>query len=149
MQNIIKIAGLIHRQKKILLIKEWSKKRNGYFWNVVKGTFETKNDLNLHDALKREVKEEINLEIAIDGLLSIFEKRKENDFVLQFNFLCHPKKNSLPSLPKKFKKDEMIIEYKWFTQKGFDSLSKKDIMDKRVNSIVKCFYSKKPIFLLP
>lgn len=140
MTTVIKTTCLTNNKGKILLIKEWSKKKNGYFWNVVKGTFKSEKDKSLIEAIIREAKEEINLDIIVEYILSIFEIKKEDGFLLQFNFICRPKEGATPSLLKTYEKDEEIIDYKWFTFDEFKLLKESEIMNKRVNIIVNDYF---------
>lgn len=138
----IKTTSLIKNGDKILLIKEWSKKKNGYFWNVVKGTFDPGKDKGLIASAIREAREEVNLDIIIENVLSIFEINKEDGFLLQINFICRPKEKVLaPSLSKTYEENEEIIEYKWFNYKEFKLLNESEIMDKRVAMIVDDYFS--------
>ncbi|MEW6408416.1 MAG: NUDIX hydrolase [Patescibacteria group bacterium] len=143
MNTIIKTTALIQDNKKILLIKEWSKKKNGYFWNVIRGTFDPEKDASLTAAIIREAKEEINLDIDVENILSIFEIKKLDSFLLQINFTGQPRLNSKPSLPKSFEQDEEIIEYKWFNFDEYKALKKEELMDKRVSIIINDFFLNK------
>lgn len=137
----IKITNLIKNKDKILLIKEWSKKKNSYFWNVVKGTFDPEKDNGLMASAIREAKEEVDLDIVIESILSVFEIKKENGFLLQINFISYPRNGAVPSLPKTHEENEEIIDYKWFNYNEFKLLNKNEIMDKRVTIIVNDYFS--------
>jgi len=138
---ILKVTALICDNKgKVLLIKEWSKKKNGYFWNVVKGTFTPPQDKNLAETVIREAKEEINLDVDVENILSIFEINKADSFLLQVNFICRPKTGSRPSLPKLFEKNEEIVEFKWFNFYEFRLIKEDEFMGKRVVVIVNDFF---------
>lgn len=137
----IKTTSLIKNGDKILLIKEWSKKKNGYFWNVIKGTFNPGKDKGLMASAIREAKEEVNLDIIIENILSIFEINKEGGFLLQVNFICRPQNGSVPFLSKTYEENEEIIEYKWFDYKEFKLLNESEIMDKRVAMIIDDYFS--------
>ena len=141
MTTTIKITNLIKNEDKILLIKEWSKRKNGYFWNVVKGTFDSEKDGGLIASAIREAKEEVNLDIIIESILSIFEIKRKDDFLLQINFISYAQNGSVPSLSKTHEKDEEIIDYKWFNYDEFKLLNENEIMDKRVTIIVNNYFS--------
>lgn len=143
MNITIKTTTLVYKREKVLLIKEWSKKKNGYFWNVIKGTFNPEKDRALEQAVVREAKEEIGLDIKVKNILSIFEINKDSGFLLQANFISTPANKSTPSLPKIFEQDEEIIEFSWFSYKEFKKIDRKDLMDKRVEIIVNDYFSKK------
>jgi ADP-ribose pyrophosphatase YjhB (NUDIX family) len=137
----IKTTSLIKNGDKILLIKEWSKKKNGYFWNVVKGTFNPEKDKGLMASAIREAKEEVNLDIIVENILSIFEINKKDGFLLQINFICCSQNGSIPSLSKIYEENEEIIDYKWFNYNEFKLLNESEIMDKRVTMIVDDYFS--------
>ncbi len=144
----IKTTALIHKENKVLLIREWSKKKNGHFWNVIKGTFNPEKDKNSVEAITRETTEEINLDINVENIISIFEINKADSFLLQINFICSPKGESVPSLPKSFEENEEIIEFKWFTFDEFKKLKDEEIIDKRVTMIINDFFLNKSKYSL-
>jgi len=148
MTTNIKTTALIHKENKILLIREWSKKKNGHFWNVIKGTFNPEKDKNLIAAITREAIEEINFDISVENIINIFEINKADGFLLQINFICSPKGESTPSLPKSFEENEKIVEFRWFTFDEFKKLKDEEIMDKRVTIIINDFFLNKSKYSL-
>ncbi len=50
-----KVVVLLQDKNKILLLKEWSNKKGGYFWNLIKGTFGDHDSETLEDCAKREI----------------------------------------------------------------------------------------------
>lgn len=132
-QNInIKVAALIIKNGKLLLIKEKNNKNNRYYWNLVKGTFELEKDKNIISAIRREVLEEVNIKIEIDRLFSVHFKNKKNKMIIQFNLLVHT--NQTPKLSsKQFQKklDEDIVDCKFFSKKEIKFFKKTYFMNER------------------
>lgn len=149
MNNIIKITNLIIKDDgEFLLIKEWSKKKQGYFWNIIKGTFDPGRDLNVLDALVRETKEEVNLLCDTVGLLGIFQGTENGNFLLHFNFLSKPSKSITPQLPKEFGPDEETVDYQWISKAKFDEMDLSEFMSDKVRLIVDQRYKDQMIYPL-
>lgn len=86
MENQIKVGVVILREEKILLIKEWSNKRNGYFWNHVKGTFENVLDKSITACALREAKEEAGVTVELKKFINCMVKNDKNKITVYFNF---------------------------------------------------------------
>lgn len=132
----IKVAALVVRGKRVLIIKEWSKKRQNYFWNTIKGTYDSNKDDSPIKTAIREAREEICLPVSVIGLMSIFVLRKGEDTTVQFNFYCRPVRNSDPKLRKKYEKDEDIVEFRWVSKKDFQKMNPQSLFSKRTHDIL-------------
>lgn len=147
MNNIIKITNLIIKDDgEFLMIKEWSKKKRGYFWNIIKGTFDPERDLDVLRALDRETEEEVNLPCDTVGLLGIFQGIENGNFLLHFNFLSKPRQNITPKLPQEFGPDEEIIDYQWISKEKFDEMGMDEFMSDKVRLIVDQWYRDKKTY---
>lgn len=140
--NTIKVTNLIvGRSGEILLIKEWSKRKNGYYWNLIKGTFDHRKDKSVLNAIERETKEELNLNFKTLGILSILEKKgPKGEFLIQINFVSNLAGKTAPAIPKKFEPDEEIIGYKWFSKKEFYKISRDELMSEDIVDIVRSWH---------
>jgi len=145
MSTTIKVTALVSRKQRVLLIKEWSKKRRGFFWNVIKGTYDGKKDNNLIDTAIREAWEEASLQVLPVGLLSIFLLKRGGDTIIQFNLCCSIKGQHEPKLRKKYEKDEGIIELSWFTKKDFQKLKPRSLISKRTYDILVYYFGNKKL----
>lgn len=149
MNNIIKVTNLIIKDDgEILLIKEWSKKKRGYFWNIIKGTFSNENDGSFLEALERETKEEVNLPCEVIGLIGIFQGIENGDFLVHVNFLSKPKNTIRPTLPTEFGPDEEIIDYKWVSKEEFEEMGMDEFMSDKVKLIVDQWHAEKVTYPL-
>jgi len=85
---IIKVSGLIVKDDLVLLIKERLLANKPCQWNLVKGTFEPDLDRSILDTLRRECREEVNMNVSVDGLINLIYYRDKDKVRLQLNFLC-------------------------------------------------------------
>jgi len=113
------VIGVIKKEKKYLLTKRQSPKKEWNKWQFPGGGvnfFET-----LEEAIKREIKEETNLEIRkTEFIPKVFEiiRIEEKWHGLLFVFRCFPKDNNLC-----IKINNEASDYGWFT---FDEILKLD-----------------------
>ncbi|MCR4275147.1 MAG: NUDIX hydrolase [Candidatus Wolfebacteria bacterium] len=128
---IIKIGVLVENKGKLLLIKELNDHNGKYYWNIIKGTFESEKDRDFLETAKRECKEEAGISVKIKYLQSIMYIHKKN--TLQFNFGASIDKG-IPKISKfsdQKKRKENIIEVKFFNKKELRIMKEKDFMNKR------------------
>lgn len=143
MSTTIKVTALISREKRVLLIKEWSKKRQGFFWNVIKGTYDGKKDHDLVTTAVREAREEASLNVLPTGLLSVFLLKRGENTIIQFNLCCSVRGKHEPKIRKKYEKDEAIAELRWFTKKDFQKLKLHSLFSKRTRDILVDYFGNK------
>jgi len=138
METQIKVGVLIIDSEKLLLIKEWSNNKNGYFWNIIKGTFDNTLDKTILDCAKREVKEEVGTSIKLNNLINISFKHGFNTRIY-LNFTASITKGKPHFAPKKEQdsRQEEIIETKWFTKNELKKLSEVDFINDVVYKSVK------------
>lgn len=137
----IKIGVLIIRDGKLLLIKEWSNKRNGYFWNIVKGTFGDHQNETLVDCAIRECREEAGLDVEIKSLLHCVVLSR-NDIRVQFNFMgsvIGQANESQSSTEAQKERGEDINERKWFAKEELNSISSEEFINSRAEDAVKAW----------
>ena len=128
----IKIGVLVENKGKLLLIKELNDHNGKYYWNIIKGTFEPEKDRNFLETAKRECKEEAGVSVKIKYLQSIMYVHKKN--TLQFNFGASIKQEGIPKVSKlsdQKKRDENIIEARFFNKNETKRMKEKDFMNKR------------------
>lgn len=136
---IIKITALIvNENKELLLIKEFSNKRNGYFLNIVKGTFGDVENETLAGCAIREAKEEAGIDIQINKLIS-FYICTGGVISVQFNFLAQPVSGSKAEMINKKEqksRGEDIIETRWLTREKIMKLDPGEFISEKVRNAI-------------
>lgn len=142
----VKVAVVLQKDGRVLLIKEWSDKKNGYYWNVIKGTLGDHGDETLEECAKREALEEVGLEIVVEKLISCYLFADNNLTCLQFNFLGSCKSSSIIKIADSIEQQtrkENITEARWFTKKELTQLPDSQLINGRLKRIIKDFLSEK------
>ena len=115
------VSTLIENENKFLLVRENKKQCYGK-WNIPSGHIE-ENEY-IFDAAIREVKEETNLDVELDGIISIYNNMFEGFFSISFVFSSKIKNFNFPN----FDKNE-IMEIKWFSFSDIKNM-KEELRDK-------------------
>ena len=139
MNNItIKIGVLIVSRDELLLIKERSDHDGRYHWNIIKGTYEQNKDINILEAARREAMEEAGVTVKKLQLFNVFEVKKNQKIIIQFNFLTKIKNKKFRLVHKnqQKKRDEDIIEIKFFNKEALRKMKRKDFLGNRSYLIV-------------
>ncbi|MEA3545310.1 MAG: (deoxy)nucleoside triphosphate pyrophosphohydrolase [Thermodesulfobacteriota bacterium] len=89
-------AAIIQHQHKILLTLRPENKRLGGFWEFPGGKIETGESPQV--ALKREIVEELDIEIGVGSLLETVHHRYGWGDVIIFAYLCHWKSGTIKHL---------------------------------------------------
>lgn len=125
------VKALIKREGKYLILRATYWEEKIQYYDLPWGRIEEKE--NPFDALKREVKEETNLDIQIEKSLGIWWfDRIDNARVICHTFLCNETSWQLDILSNP-SKNEDIIGYTWMTKEEllesslFQDISIKDI----------------------
>lgn len=132
MDTQIKVGAIIEDNDKILLIKEWSNSKNGYFWNIIKGTFDGLIDDTFEECVIREAMEEIGVSIQLSKFIKLsikhgFSTRIYVNFVAS---IVHGKPK-IESKKDQATRNEDIIEAKWFTKHELNKMDE----DKYINDV--------------
>lgn len=135
----IKIGVLIQKNKSLLLIKERKSSSKKYYWNIVKGTFEQKKDKNPLETVIRECKEEVGVPVKIKSLLNIIFLKRKSLTTIQLNFIALFQKKSfkIPRTTDQRKRDEDIIEIRFFNEKDLKKIKKEDFINERAYLVMK------------
>lgn len=130
MEKTIKVGVLIVDKDKLLLIKEWSEDKKTHLWNIVKGTFDDSVDKQLSDGAIREAKEEVGVEVALNGFANIIIKYGFN-IRIYVNFVASIV-NGEPHTASKNEQSsrkEDITETKWFTKTELKELEEENFIN--------------------
>jgi ADP-ribose pyrophosphatase YjhB (NUDIX family) len=111
-------GALAFKGDKFVLVKEAQKSCYGK-WNYPAGHLDLGEDIL--SAAVREVKEETNLDVTLQGLIGIYEHDRQGNNVVKFIFRANVISGEL-----RFNKGE-LLDAKWFTFKEFESLDDSEI----------------------
>jgi ADP-ribose pyrophosphatase YjhB (NUDIX family) len=134
MSNInLKVGVLASHKGSLLLIKEINSKDRKYYWNIIKGTFDLKKDIDLLATARREALEEAGVKISIKGFLGVMTKSKKDSTTIQINLIATlaNKNFKLASKSEQHKENEDICEVKFFTKNDLKKIKKGDFMNER------------------
>ncbi|MCX6778705.1 MAG: NUDIX hydrolase [Candidatus Magasanikbacteria bacterium] len=127
MSVTLKVAAVIVNSKnEILLLKEQYEKEKGLKWNIIKGTFDNPKE-TLEDCVKREVKEEVGLEVGEVFLKKIFQYGEEDKTRMLFVFYTKYLGKDVPRVEHVIV-DELITEARWFSYEEIEKFSADDFM---------------------
>lgn len=143
----IKIGVIVidENKEKILLIKEKIEEKNGYFWNIIKGTYGDNGDESIFDAAKRECLEEASIKVDLLNALGTYISKEKDKVRIQPNFIARVISGvpSVPNSEKQALRNESIQELKWFNRKELGDLKADDFASNRAYELVKDWMSGK------
>jgi len=126
---VLAVGAFILKNKKILIVKKSPlEKIDGGLWTIPGGKIKKKE--SIIDGLKREVKEEVNLEILDFQWIgeNVFES---NGFWFHAqHFLCHPKNG-------KVKLEKKLIAFHWLSKDEIENFIFPKNIKKRITEIFK------------
>lgn len=126
----LKVCVLVVKKNEVLLIKEWSEKKNAFAWNTIKGTMDKENESVLECAI-REAFEEANIKIELEKSLGVHVNYYgEDKYTTYFMFTAKIEsgKPTVADNEKQEKRNENISETKWFDAKELSKLEEKDFV---------------------
>lgn len=129
MNSTIKIA-LIARNTagKILLVKEYSNKKSGYFWNLIKWTVEY-SDIDLFETVKRECREESGMLCENLRITWLYQRNRDEEIGLLIGFEGDLI-DGVMSQSNNISWEE-VIEVRLFSINEIEHLSEEDFIDAR------------------
>ena len=125
---VIKICVFVVEKDRLLLLKEWSNKKNGYYLNIIKGTYDKHNE-SLFDCARREAKEEAGIEIELTDLLNCtvgFGKR--NTFYFSFIARMLRGNPSLALEDEQKKRGEDITEINFYSKDEIKKMKRENFI---------------------
>lgn len=107
MNPLIVLAGIIRYKDTLLIAKRYVKELNAFKWEFPGGKLEENE--GLRDCLKREIKEELNLNITVGEIFEVVYHRYSDKDVLILAYLCQSKTDKAKAID--------CEEYKWIRLK--------------------------------
>jgi ADP-ribose pyrophosphatase YjhB (NUDIX family) len=117
-QPLIGVGAIIMRGGKMMIVKRANEPAKG-LWSVPGGVVELGE--HLHDAIKREVREETGLEVDIERLVDavdniVFDEQGQVHYhYVLLDYLCRPRGGAL-------KAADDVLEIRWVTLDALQSL---------------------------
>lgn len=138
--NVIKVVcgAVVFKGNKFVLVKEAQPHVYGK-WSYPVGHLELEEDILR--ATIREVKEETNLDIKLEGLLGIYEHNRYGNNVIKIVF-----KASVIGGTLKYQKEE-LLDAKWFNFDEFAKLKDQELRTSDIRKTIDDCKNKKPIAL--
>ncbi|MGR3809356.1 NUDIX domain-containing protein [Jiulongibacter sp. NS-SX5] len=117
----VRVCGCLVHKGKILLLKHEAIGPEGYFWNVPGGQPETGE--SIEEALKREFKEETNLNVKVGSFLIEREFIDDPLHAIELYFEVNTN-NTNARLGFDPEEVDVLSELAWFSKSEFDQLPK-------------------------
>lgn len=129
-------AGVVaSHQGKILLIRERNNRTNRYGWNIIKGTFDARQDSSISATAIREAYEEAGVRIILRQLIGIYYLRDRGQDLLLFAFSATLRTTrprvAKKSLQRTYRSGEDITEVRFFKRSELKQLQSKDFIGRR------------------
>jgi len=103
MQPLIVTAAVIRREESVLITRRPEGKPHGGMWEFPGGKLD--GDESPRDCLRREIKEELGLEVLVGDILEITYYRYNSGPVLILAFECHPLAGEIRNI--------QVAEHRW------------------------------------
>ncbi|MCT4564200.1 MAG: (deoxy)nucleoside triphosphate pyrophosphohydrolase [Maledivibacter sp.] len=132
---IIVLAGIIRYRNKILIAKRFVKELNMYKWEFPGGKLE--KDEGLVGCLKREIKEELNLDITVGEIFEVVYYRYSEKDVVILAYLCNSNTYNAQAIE--------CCEYHWIE---YEELNRYDFLEADKAIVKKLYRYKENIYEL-
>jgi|GEM_PF-381746 len=130
------VKALVRHHDKFLIIKQ--KISNKFYWDLPGGI--VKFGESPLQALKRESKEEVGLELSVSGHLGVWSFfRNDGDQVVCATFVCDTRDTKVNIRNNPESPAEKIVDFAWVTKSQFMS-RKFGVYDDSLKDLVKNFY---------
>ena len=141
MKTTIKVAVAVTNKEnnRILLLKECYDSKEGYKWNMVKGTCDKPAE-SIKDTAIRECKEEAGIKIELKNLLGIYSYGRDDKRCL-FVFIGETKDDVvLDKKEEQAKRGEDIVDFKWFAKHEICGMSENEFISKQIYHAAKDWF---------
>ncbi len=136
----LKVAVLVEKSGKLLLIRERLHRDWPYRWNMVKGSFEPEKDRDFVSAARRECSEEACARVNITKLQNVLYlyRRETNKAFVQFNFVGKlvGSRFGVPSRSIQKKHSEDIVDVRLFNKSELRAMKKSEFIGERAYSTI-------------
>jgi len=132
----IKVAVIIYKNNKILLIKEKIKKFSDPKWNIIRGSYDKEGESIIETAI-REAFEESKVSIKLTNCIGIFTQRSNNKLRIYYAFNAETADDPIvPEEETQKQNDEFISEVGWFSKEEILNISPEKMIDPIIYDIL-------------
>lgn len=123
----VRVCGLLVTENRLLLLKHIGLGPKGFLWSPPGGGVEFGE--TLHDALKREFREEVHLEVTVEDHLFTYQHIDQKYHALEFFFRVshHTGKMKLGTDPELEKSQQILKKADYFSTKDLKKLDQKTV----------------------
>ncbi|MGH4137595.1 NUDIX hydrolase [Clostridium sp.] len=111
MTRIVRCQAVIFKDNRILVLRQYNYKRQEEYWMLPGGNLE--DGETYEEAIKRELKEETNLEVEIKGIIFDEPSNGMDEYQRYITFLCVPITGSVESVGSETVSFRKILELVW------------------------------------
>jgi ADP-ribose pyrophosphatase YjhB (NUDIX family) len=111
MGRIVRCQAIILKDNKILILRQYNYKRQEEYWMLPGGGLE--DGETEEEGIKRELKEETNLEVEIKGIIFDEPSNGKDEYQRYITFLCVPIPGSIESVGSETVSYRKILELVW------------------------------------
>ena len=111
MERIVRCQGVILKGDNILVLRQYNEKRNNEYWMLPGGSLEFGE--TKEECVKREIKEETNLDVEIVTILFDESGTASNDYKRYITYLCTPLEDAVGLVGKETDDSRRIMELVW------------------------------------
>lgn len=113
MKRIVRCQGVVLKGDHILILRQYNKKRNNEYWMLPGGSLEIGE--TEEECVRREIKEETNLDVEIVTILFDESGTADNDYKRYVTYLCTPLTNAIEMVGKETNDLRSIMELVWYS----------------------------------
>ncbi|MBU3191766.1 NUDIX hydrolase [Clostridium bowmanii] len=111
MARIVRCQAVILKDNRILVLRQYNYKRHEEYWMLPGGNLE--HGETEEEAIKRELKEETNLEVEIEKIIFDEPSNGIDEYQRYITFLCTPIPGSVESIGSETVSFRKILELVW------------------------------------
>lgn len=111
MKRIVRCQAVIFKDNRILVLRQYNYKRQEEYWMLPGGNLE--GGETEEEAIKRELKEETNLEVEIKGIIFDEPANGKDEYQRYVTFLCVQIPGSVESIGSETVSYRKILELVW------------------------------------
>jgi len=111
MERIVRCQAVILKDNNILVLRQYNHWRENEYWMLPGGSLEAGE--TEEECIRREIREEVNLEVELKGILFDEPGIESCDYEKYVTFLCIPLANSIEMIGYETDSNRQILDLVW------------------------------------